>query len=202
MIPLLWLFLMHTWAHSYFTFRSQSSAAQLSIVLLVFFLLFYILYCNFTRTNYVRMHATFVHSLGQFNPNYYSIYCSYNSVVVGEVLEKVLIQGISDPDASVRRVLGYLDARYDGYLADADNLRYLFIALNDEQFQVCFCLCVCMCLCVCVCMLGYLDARYDGYLADADNLRYLFIALNDEKFPVNVDVDVDEDVDVDVALKI
>lgn len=56
--------------------------------------------------------------------------------MVGEVLEKVLIQGVSDPDASVRRVLGSLDRRYDSYLADADNLRYLFIALNDEQFQV------------------------------------------------------------------
>lgn len=57
--------------------------------------------------------------------------------LVGEVLEKLLLQAISDPDPGVRRVLGQVDVRFDSLLAEnRDALRYLLIALNDEVFEI------------------------------------------------------------------
>ena len=57
--------------------------------------------------------------------------------VVGEVLEKLLIVGIADPDPHIRfTVLESLDSRFDHHLAQAENLRSLFIALNDEEFRI------------------------------------------------------------------
>jgi len=59
------------------------------------------------------------------------------AVVIGEVLEKLLIVGIADPDPSIRKaVLSCLDERFDHHLAQAENLRSLFIALNDEVFEI------------------------------------------------------------------
>ncbi|KAF2071336.1 hypothetical protein CYY_007349 [Polysphondylium violaceum] len=61
----------------------------------------------------------------------------HSAVVVGEVLEKLLVVGIADPDPSIRRtVLSSLDTRFDHHLAQAENLRSLFIALNDEVFEI------------------------------------------------------------------
>ncbi|KAF8978704.1 phosphatidylinositol kinase- protein kinase tor1 [Entomortierella lignicola] len=57
--------------------------------------------------------------------------------VVGEVLEKLLLVGISDPESSIRRtILTSLDERFDRHLAKAENVRSLFIALNDEKFDI------------------------------------------------------------------
>ncbi|CAO3647953.1 unnamed protein product [Mucor fragilis] len=57
--------------------------------------------------------------------------------VVGEVLEKLLTVGIADPDPVIREtVLSSLDVRFDRHLAQADNVRSLFIALNDEVFAI------------------------------------------------------------------
>ncbi|ORX99768.1 PtdIns-3-kinase tor2 [Basidiobolus meristosporus CBS 931.73] len=57
--------------------------------------------------------------------------------VVSEVLEKLLTSGIADPDPSIRlTVLSSLDERFDRHLAQADNVRSLFIALNDEVFAI------------------------------------------------------------------
>ncbi|KAL6080518.1 Serine/threonine-protein kinase tor1 [Balamuthia mandrillaris] len=59
------------------------------------------------------------------------------SNVIGEVLEKMLVIGISDPDPTIRTtVLSCLDSRFDHHLAQAENLRSLFIALNDEVFVI------------------------------------------------------------------
>jgi len=83
------------------------------------------------------------------------------AVVIGEVLQKLLIVGIADsgsslscrstrsspvsaeslfsllPDPSIRKaVLSCLDSRFDHHLAQAENLRSLFIALNDEVFEI------------------------------------------------------------------
>jgi len=61
----------------------------------------------------------------------------YLAVVIGEVLERLLNVGIADPDPSIRKtVLSCLDARFDHHLAQAENLRSLFIALNDEVFEI------------------------------------------------------------------
>ncbi|CAO3668466.1 unnamed protein product [Umbelopsis vinacea] len=57
--------------------------------------------------------------------------------VVGEVLEMLLIVGIADLDPTIRHtVLSSLDERFDRHLAQADNVRTLFIALNDEVFAI------------------------------------------------------------------
>ena len=59
------------------------------------------------------------------------------STVVAEVLEKLLVVGISDPEPSIRlTVLKALDSRYDYYLAQAQCIRSLFIAVNDENFEI------------------------------------------------------------------
>jgi len=57
--------------------------------------------------------------------------------VVSQVLEKLLTVGITDPDPSIRLlVLSALDEKFDRHLAQARNIRTLFIALNDEVFQI------------------------------------------------------------------
>ncbi|EFA77745.1 protein kinase [Heterostelium album PN500] len=61
----------------------------------------------------------------------------HTAVIVGEVLEKLLVVGIADPNPSIRKtVLSSLDIRFDHHLAQAENLRSLFIALNDEVFEI------------------------------------------------------------------
>jgi FKBP12-rapamycin complex-associated protein len=57
--------------------------------------------------------------------------------VVDEVLEKLLLVGIADPDTTIRQTtLASLDERFDRHLAKSENVRSLFIALNDESFVV------------------------------------------------------------------
>eukprot|EP00158_Paraphelidium_tribonemae_P009901 Partr_v1_DN28994_c0_g1_i3_m24719 putative Phosphatidylinositol 3-kinase len=61
-----------------------------------------------------------------------------NSIlIVAEVLEKLLTVGIADPDPEIRKsVLESLDSRFDQHLAQPENIRSLFIALNDEVFEI------------------------------------------------------------------
>ncbi|KAI1098365.1 FAT-domain-containing protein [Jackrogersella minutella] len=63
---------------------------------------------------------------------------SYHALqVVGDVIEKLLTVGVSDPDPGIRRtVLKALDERFDPHLAKAENIRTLFFALNDEVFDI------------------------------------------------------------------
>lgn len=63
---------------------------------------------------------------------------SYHALqVVGDVIEKLLTVGVSDPEATIRRtVLAALDERFDPHLAKAENIRTLFFALNDETFAI------------------------------------------------------------------
>ncbi|KAI1406854.1 FAT-domain-containing protein [Hypoxylon sp. FL1857] len=62
---------------------------------------------------------------------------SYHALqVVGDVIEKLLTVGVSDPQPSIRKtVLAALDERFDPHLAKAENIRTLFFALNDEVFE-------------------------------------------------------------------
>ncbi|KAI0091642.1 phosphatidylinositol 3-kinase [Irpex rosettiformis] len=56
--------------------------------------------------------------------------------LVGDVIDKLLTVGIADPDPSIRHaVLSSLHERFDKHLAQAENVRSLFIALNDEVFE-------------------------------------------------------------------
>ncbi|KAI9896683.1 hypothetical protein N3K66_008855 [Trichothecium roseum] len=63
---------------------------------------------------------------------------SYHALqVVGDVIEKLLTVGVSDPEPTIRRtVLAALDERFDRHLAKAENIRVLFFALNDEVFAI------------------------------------------------------------------
>uniref|UniRef100_A0A6I8SE13 Serine/threonine-protein kinase TOR n=1 Tax=Xenopus tropicalis TaxID=8364 RepID=A0A6I8SE13_XENTR len=57
--------------------------------------------------------------------------------VVADVLGKLLVVGITDPDPDIRYcVLASLDERFDTHLAQAENLQALFVALNDEVFEI------------------------------------------------------------------
>ncbi|XP_066601544.1 serine/threonine-protein kinase mTOR [Prorops nasuta] len=56
---------------------------------------------------------------------------------VSTVLEKLLVVGITDTDPDVRFwVLASLDDTFDIHLAQAENLSALFIAMNDEVFEI------------------------------------------------------------------
>ncbi|KAJ7215054.1 phosphatidylinositol 3-kinase [Mycena pura] len=56
--------------------------------------------------------------------------------VVSDVLGKLVTVGIADPDPTIRNVvLGSLSEQFDRHLSQAENVRSLFIALNDEVFE-------------------------------------------------------------------
>ncbi|KAF2204804.1 hypothetical protein GQ43DRAFT_387121 [Delitschia confertaspora ATCC 74209] len=57
--------------------------------------------------------------------------------VVGDIIEKLLTVGVADIDPDIRcDVLKHLDARFDKHLGKAENVRSLFLALNDENFVI------------------------------------------------------------------
>lgn len=57
--------------------------------------------------------------------------------VVGEVVDKLLTVAVGDPDAEIRKtVLDALDSKFDRHLARPENVRCLFLAVNDEVFSV------------------------------------------------------------------
>ncbi|KAJ7623177.1 phosphatidylinositol 3-kinase [Roridomyces roridus] len=69
------------------------------------------------------------------DPIFYSA-SSHAIQVISDVLNKLLTVGIADPDASLRKVvLTSLHTGFDKHLAQAENVRSLFIALNDEVFE-------------------------------------------------------------------
>ncbi|XP_013416422.1 serine/threonine-protein kinase mTOR-like [Lingula anatina] len=56
---------------------------------------------------------------------------------VADVLNKLLMVGITDSDPDIRFcVLASLDEKFDSHLAQAENLSALFVALNDEVFDI------------------------------------------------------------------
>lgn len=56
---------------------------------------------------------------------------------VSEVLSKLLTVAITDPVVEIRfEVLRHLDASFDPQLSQPDNVRLLFMALNDEVFAI------------------------------------------------------------------
>ena len=57
--------------------------------------------------------------------------------VVGEVVDKLLTIAVGDPDPNIRaQVLDALGDRFDKHLARPENIRCLFLAVNDEVFPV------------------------------------------------------------------
>ncbi|TIB14647.1 hypothetical protein E3P89_00930 [Wallemia ichthyophaga] len=57
--------------------------------------------------------------------------------IIGDMLDKLMTLAIADPEYDIRlSVLQSLDEKFDRHLAQAENVRSLFIALNDEVFAV------------------------------------------------------------------
>ncbi|GJN89148.1 hypothetical protein Rhopal_002122-T1 [Rhodotorula paludigena] len=57
--------------------------------------------------------------------------------LVNEVLEKLLTLAIADPDPTIRQLtISHLDPKFDRHLAQAECVRSLFIALNDEVYAI------------------------------------------------------------------
>ncbi len=89
------------------------------------------------------------------------------SATVAEVLGKLLTAAITDPDASVRYcVFASLDPHFDSYLALAENLGSITVALNDEVFEIRE---------MAVCIIGHLSSMNPAYIMPA--LRKLLIQL-------------------------
>ena len=62
---------------------------------------------------------------------------SSGGLVVADIISKLLIVGISDRNPEIRRtVLSSLEPRYDVFLGSAENLKCLFMGLNDEGFEI------------------------------------------------------------------
>ncbi|KAK5939777.1 phosphatidylinositol kinase- protein kinase tor1 [Knufia obscura] len=57
--------------------------------------------------------------------------------VVGDIVDQLLTVAVGDTDQRIRMVvLAALDAKFDKHLAKPDNVRCLFLAVNDEYFPV------------------------------------------------------------------
>ena len=57
--------------------------------------------------------------------------------VFNDVLDKLMTVGVADPDPELRyTVLSVLDEHFDRHLAQTEYIRSIFIALNDEEFNV------------------------------------------------------------------
>lgn len=57
--------------------------------------------------------------------------------VVADVIERLLTVGVADSDPDIRRtVLLSLDTKFDKHLAKPNNIRSLFLAINDTDFEV------------------------------------------------------------------
>ncbi|XP_014771975.1 serine/threonine-protein kinase mTOR isoform X1 [Octopus bimaculoides] len=75
---------------------------------------------------------------------------------VADVLKKLLIVGITDPEPEIRYcVLSVLDERFDPHLAQAENLNALFVVLNDEVFEIRE---------LAICIIGRLSNRNPAYI--------------------------------------
>ena len=62
---------------------------------------------------------------------------SHSVLIVTEILDRLLSIAIADTDSQIRKtVLDSLDQRFDHHLAQANHVRTLFIALNDEVFDI------------------------------------------------------------------
>jgi FKBP12-rapamycin complex-associated protein len=83
------------------------------------------------------------------------------------VIDKLLTVGIGDPDPEIRRtVLWSLDRKFDRHLARPENIRCLFLAVNDEDFEVKE---------AAICIIGRLSSVNPAYVFPA--LRKLLVNL-------------------------
>ncbi|KAI8891642.1 armadillo-type protein, partial [Globomyces pollinis-pini] len=75
------------------------------------------------------------HLLAQ-DPACYQV-SNHSLQVVSDILERLLSIGVADQDPTIRlTALSSLDSRFDHHLSQAEHIRTLFIALNDEVFAI------------------------------------------------------------------
>ena len=87
--------------------------------------------------------------------------------VVGEVIDKLLTIGVGDEDDEIRcRILQSLDSKFDKHLGRPENIRCLFLAVNDEVFAVRE---------AAICIIGRLSATNPAYVFPP--LRKLLVNL-------------------------
>ena len=87
--------------------------------------------------------------------------------VVGEVIDKLLTMGVGDENADIRaQILKSLDNKFDRHLGKPENIRCLFLAVNDESFQV---------RQAAICIIGRLSATNPAYVFPP--LRKLLVNL-------------------------
>ena len=70
-----------------------------------------------------------------FHPTLPPSYSAISAQVVGDVVGKLLTQGIIDPDDEIRENVFMslaMDERFDAHLAQADSLTTLFVAMHDK----------------------------------------------------------------------
>ncbi|KKY24120.1 putative phosphatidylinositol 3-kinase tor2 [Phaeomoniella chlamydospora] len=87
--------------------------------------------------------------------------------VVREVIDKLLTIGVGDEDADIRcKILQSLDSKFDRHLGRPENIRCLFLAVNDEVFAVRE---------AAICIIGRLSATNPAYVFPP--LRKLLVNL-------------------------
>jgi phosphatidylinositol kinase/protein kinase (PI-3 family) len=102
----------------------------------------------------------------------------YAAMVVAQVLEKLLQVAITDTEAVIRRtVIASLDPSFDPFLSQSENLRMLFMALNDEVFEI---------RTLCIPLLGRLMDRNPAYVLPAIRKRLIQL-LSELEFTTDVD---------------
>ena len=89
------------------------------------------------------------------------------ATTVADVLNKLLVVGVADPDQQVRlTVFENLDEIFDLHLAQRENLSALFLGLHDEVFEIRE---------ICVCTLGRLSLVNPAYVLP--DLRKVLIQI-------------------------
>jgi len=106
-------------------------------ILLLPFVRDYVLPYLHSQTVALRMHAAHAVSQLLLRPADPVPGRSTAAVLVSETLQELLAIGISDPAVEIRRaIIGSLAPAYDVYVSQDNLLRFIFIALNDEDYVV------------------------------------------------------------------
>lgn len=89
------------------------------------------------NNSYIRKLAALVSCLLYKKSDDHHNVSEYSVQTASRVLSKLLVLAITDPNSSVRlELLQSLDHKFDSQLAQPDNLRLLFCAINDEVFEI------------------------------------------------------------------
>eukprot|EP01064_Diplonema_japonicum_P019905 TRINITY_DN2882_c0_g1_i3.p1 TRINITY_DN2882_c0_g1~~TRINITY_DN2882_c0_g1_i3.p1 ORF type:complete len:2463 (+),score=482.32 TRINITY_DN2882_c0_g1_i3:61-7449(+) len=61
----------------------------------------------------------------------------HKGILVSDVVERLLSIAVADPDPQIRlAIFSSLDGRFANHLATVDSLRFLFMSISDEEFEI------------------------------------------------------------------